>query len=172
MALYIDDLIFMGNSSRMLKEFKGAIMKEFEKIDLGLIKYFLGFEVKQHEKGILVSQEIYVKEILRRFGMKNYNPIATLIELDTKLLRYDQGDEVDVNLYRSLIRSLRYLTCTKPAIIFIVGVENRYIESPRTSHWKVAKKILRYIRGTIDLGLHYSRTNSFKFIGYLDSDWY
>jgi hypothetical protein len=94
------------------------------------------------------------------------------MELDTKLSRYDQGDEVDVNLYRSLIRSLRYFAFTRPDIIFIVGVENRYIESPRTSHWKAAKKILRYIRGTIDLGLHYSRTNSFKCIGYLDSDWY
>jgi Reverse transcriptase (RNA-dependent DNA polymerase) len=71
MALYIVDLIFMRNSSRMVKEFKGSIMKEFEKIGLGLMKYFLGLEVKQHEKGIFVSQEIYVKEILKRFRMKN-----------------------------------------------------------------------------------------------------
>jgi Reverse transcriptase (RNA-dependent DNA polymerase) len=52
-VLYVDDLIFMENSSIMVEEFKGAMMKEFEMTELGLIKYFLGLEVKQHEKGIL-----------------------------------------------------------------------------------------------------------------------
>jgi Reverse transcriptase (RNA-dependent DNA polymerase) len=79
-----------GNSLKMMEEFKGAVMKEFEMTDLGLIKYFLGLEVKQHEKSIFVSREIYAKEILKRFGMENYNPIATPMKLDTKLSRYDE----------------------------------------------------------------------------------
>jgi Reverse transcriptase (RNA-dependent DNA polymerase) len=171
MALYVDDLIFMGNNSRMMEEFKRAMMKEFEMTDLGLMKYFLGLEVNQHEKDIFISQETYAKEILKRFGMENCNPIATPMELGTKLSRYDEGDEVDANLYRSLIGSLRYLTCTRSDIMFDVGVASRYMESPMTSHWKATKKILRYVRDSVNLGLHYSKTNSFKLIGYSDSDW-
>jgi hypothetical protein len=103
--------------------------------------------------------------------MKNCNPIATPMELDTKLSRYDEGEEVDANVYRSLIGSLRYLTCTRPDIMFVVGMASRYMESPRISHWKAAKRILIYVRGTVDLGLHYSKTNNFKLAGYSDSDW-
>jgi hypothetical protein len=94
--------------------------------------------------------------------MENCNPIATLMELGTKLSRYDEGDEVDANLYRSLIGSLRYLTCTRPDIIFAISVASRYMESLRTSHLVATKRILRYVRGIVDLGLHYSKTNSFK----------
>jgi hypothetical protein len=104
--------------------------------------------------------------------MENYNPITTPMELSTKLSRYDEGDEVDENLYRSLIGSLRYLTYIRPDIMFVVGVASRYMESLRTSHWKAAKRILRYVRGSVDLGLHYLKTNNFKLIGYSDSDWY
>jgi hypothetical protein len=108
---------------------------------------------------------------VKRFGMENHNPIATPMELGTKFLRYDEGEEVDANLYRSLVRSLRYLTCTRSDIIFVVGMTSRYMESPRTFHWKVAKRILRYVRGTGDLEIHYSKTNRFKLAGYSDSDW-
>jgi hypothetical protein len=103
--------------------------------------------------------------------MENYNPIATPMELGTKLSRYDEGDEVDADLYRSLIESLRYLTCTRPDIMFVVGVASRYMESPRTSHWKAAKRILKYVRGLVDLGLHYSKTNNFKLTCYSNNDW-
>jgi hypothetical protein len=78
---------------------------------------------------------------------------------------------VDANLYRSLIDSLRYLICTRSDIMFVVGVASRYMESSSTSYSKAAKRILRYVRGTVDLGLHYSKTNSFKLAGYSDNDW-
>jgi Reverse transcriptase (RNA-dependent DNA polymerase) len=133
------------------------MMKKFEMMDLGLMKYFFGLLVKQHEKDIFISQEVYAKDILKRFGMKNCNSIATPMKLGSKLSRYDEGEEVDANIYRS--------------IILTVDVASQYMESPRTSHWKAAKRILRYVRGTVDLGLHYSKTNSFKFAGYSDSDW-
>jgi hypothetical protein len=66
--------------------------------------------------------------------MENCNLIATPMELGTKLSRYDEGEKVDANLYRSLIGNLRYLTCTRSDIMFAVGVASRYMESPMTSH--------------------------------------
>ncbi|KAL5820270.1 hypothetical protein ACOSQ3_022152 [Xanthoceras sorbifolium] len=71
----------------------------------------------------------------------------------------------------SLVGSLRYLTCTRPDILYAVGLVSRYMENPTTTHFKVAKRILRYIKGTIDFGLFYSVSNDYKLVGYSDSDW-
>ncbi|KAK3037025.1 hypothetical protein RJ639_031599 [Escallonia herrerae] len=71
----------------------------------------------------------------------------------------------------SLVGSLRYLICTRPDILFGVGLVSRYMEAPTTSHLKVAKRILRYIKGTLDYGIMYSSSHDFKLVGYCDSDW-
>ena len=172
-ALYVDDLIFMGNSQRLISEFKKDMMREFEMTDLGLMRYFLGIEVKQSKDGIFISQEKYANDILKRFGMENSNPMATPMEPKAKLSKKDKGETVDESLYRSLVGSLRYLTCTRPDISFAVGKISRYMEEPKSSHWKAAKRILRYVKGTADLGMLYPRgTNQFaKLAGFSDSDW-
>jgi hypothetical protein len=68
---------------------------------------------------------------------------------------------VDSNTYRSIIESLRYLTCTRPDIAFAVGVASQFMEDPRHSHLKVVKRILRYVKGTENLGLLYQKTDIF-----------
>ena len=67
--LYVDDLIFTGNDKALIGEFKEAMKNEFEMIDLGLLKYFLGIEVKQMHNDIFISQEKYARQILERFKM-------------------------------------------------------------------------------------------------------
>jgi hypothetical protein len=89
-----------------------------------------------------------------------------------KLSRHDKGKVVDVTLYKSLVGSLRYLICTRPNILYVVGLVSRYMEEPRSTHWKTIKRILRYIRGTLSLGLFYGYSaNNFIIFGYSDSDW-
>ena len=88
-ALYVDDLIFMGNNQRLVEEFKTEMKKEFEMTDLGLMKFFLGLEVKQVSSGIFISQGAYAKDILKRFGMDNCNPVATPMELGAKLSKLE-----------------------------------------------------------------------------------
>ena len=68
-VLYVDDLIFTGNDKALIGEFKEAMKSEIEMIDLGLLKYFLGIEVKQMHDGIFISQEKYARQILERFKM-------------------------------------------------------------------------------------------------------
>jgi Reverse transcriptase (RNA-dependent DNA polymerase) len=170
-ALYVDDLIFMGNNEEMIKDFKEVMTQEFEMTDLGLMKYFLGLEVRQEKSGIFVSQEAYAKDILKKNKMKECNPVATPMKLGTKLSKFDGGDHVDASKYRSLVGSLRYLTCTRPDIAYSVGIVSRFMEEPNHSHLKAIKRILRYIRGTESLGLFYSETNEYKLVGYSDSDW-
>jgi len=160
-VLYVDDLIFTGNNAELIEAFKEVTKKEFEMTNLGLMKYFLGLEVVQGKDDIFVSQERYVEEVLKKFKMTSCNPVSTLMEPGTKVSKYADRDRVDASKYRSLIESLRYLTNTRPNLMLSVGITSRYMEEPRYTHWKALKRILRYVRGTISLGLMYTRTNDY-----------
>ena len=93
------------------------------------------------------------------------------MEPGAKLSKFDGGEQVEGSKYRSLVGSLRYLTCTRPDISLSVGVLSRFMEEPVHTHWKALKRILRYIQGTISLGMFYSKTEDYKLVGYSDSDW-
>ncbi|XP_022891649.1 uncharacterized protein LOC111406458 [Olea europaea var. sylvestris] len=170
-CLYVDDLIFTSNNPKTFEEFKRKMCCEFEMTDLGLMSYYLGIEVKQTEEGIFIVQENCAKEVLQKFNMSNCNPVNTPVECNIKLSRYDDGAKVDPTLFRSLVGSLRYLTCTRSDILFGVGLVSRYMEAPGTTHLKAAKRILLFIKSTLDFGLHYYASNVFRFRGFIDSDW-
>ncbi|KAK2988896.1 hypothetical protein RJ640_024965 [Escallonia rubra] len=144
-CLYVD-LIFTGNNVKMFDDFKKEMAKEFEMTDIGLMSYYLGIEVKQRDDGIFISQEAYAKEVLKKFNMENCNPISIPIEVEKKLSRHVKEGPIDRTLFRSLVGSLRYLTCTRPDILYAVGYISRYMENPTTYHFKVAKRILRYLK--------------------------
>ncbi|KAK2991758.1 hypothetical protein RJ640_015492 [Escallonia rubra] len=159
------------SSSSMFDDFKKEMAKEFEMTDIGLMSYYLGIEVKQIDDGIFISQEAYAKEVLKKFNMENCNPISIPIEVENKLSRHIKEGPIDRTLFRSLVGSLRYLTCTRPDILIAVGYISRYMENPTTYHFKVAKRILRYLKRTIDLGIFYPASGDMKLVGYSDSDW-
>jgi Reverse transcriptase (RNA-dependent DNA polymerase) len=138
-SLYVDDLIFMGSSSDMIDEFKRVMKSEFEMTDLGFMSYFLGLEIKQGNEDIFVSQEAYAIEILRSFKMDDCKPVSTQVDCGVKLSRHDKGKVVDVTFYKSLVGSLRYLTCTRPDILYAVGLVSWYMKEPRSTHWKTIK---------------------------------
>jgi Reverse transcriptase (RNA-dependent DNA polymerase) len=168
----VDDLIFMGNNHRLIDEFKREMNLEFEMTYLRMMRYFLGLEIRQEKSRIFISQGGYTQEILHKFGMSDCNPIATPMELGAMLSKLEGGEVVDSNTYRSMIGSLRYLTCTRSDITFVVGVANWFMDDQRYPYLKAVKKILRYAKGTEDLGLFYQKTNIFELAGYVDSDWY
>ncbi|KAH9735669.1 hypothetical protein KPL71_017818 [Citrus sinensis] len=170
-CLYVDDLIFTGSDLSLFEEFKRVMIKEFEMTDIGLIAYYLGSEVKQKEEGIFISQESYANEIIKKFKMNDYKPISMPVECGVKLSKHDEGEDIDPTLFKSLVGSLRYLTCTRPYILYVVGLVSRYMENPKTTHFKAAKRILHYIKGTTNFSLLYSFSNDYKLVGYSDNDW-
>ncbi|CAL1375783.1 unnamed protein product [Linum trigynum] len=170
-CLYVDDLIYTGTSQRMIEEFKSAMMKEFEMTDLGLMKYFLGIQVKQSPGEIFISQEKYTEDMLKRFHMATCKPISTPMTLNEKLQRNDGAENVDGKLYRSLVGSLIYLTHTRPDICHSVSLISRFMNEPSKLHFAAAKRILRYLQGTKKLGLTYKKEAESKLTGYTDSDW-
>ncbi|KAE8709398.1 Agamous-like MADS-box protein AGL6 [Hibiscus syriacus] len=123
-CLYVDDLIFTGSNPSMFNEFKDVMMKEFEMTDMGLMAYYLGIEVKQQNDGIFISQESYAKEILKKFKMENCKPISTPAEYGIKMTKHEEGESVDPTFFKSLVGSLRYLTCTRPDILHAVDCDS------------------------------------------------
>nr|GFC09873.1 retrovirus-related Pol polyprotein from transposon TNT 1-94 [Tanacetum cinerariifolium] len=155
----------------MIDELKKSMTREFEMTDIGLMSYYLGIEVKQTDKGIFICQERYANEILKRFNMEKCNPVGTPIKHKVKPSKHNGGKAVDSTLFKSLVGSLRYLTCTRPDILFVVRLISRFMEDPMTKHLKITKRILRYIKGTVDYGMFYLTSEYFKLVGYSDSDW-
>jgi len=94
-----------------------------------------------------------------------------LFQFGAKLSITCTSPEVDATLYRQLVGKLLYLTHTHPDISFNVGLIAWFMKNPHESHWKVAKRILCYVRGTVQFGIHYSAEASPLLVGFTDSDW-
>ena len=156
-SLYVDDLIFTGNDKSMCDEFKNSMMSEFDMSDLGKMKHFLGVEVKQCAGGIFICQRRYAKEVLARFGMEDSSAVKNPIVPGTKLRKDEGGVAVDETLYKQVVGSLMYLTVTRPDMMFGVSLISRFMARPTMAHWLAAKRILRYLKGTINLGIFYRK---------------
>ncbi|GJU96844.1 putative ribonuclease H-like domain-containing protein [Tanacetum coccineum] len=142
------------------------------KIDKTLfIRRDKGLQVKQKEDGIFISQDKYVTEILKKFSFTDVKIASTPMETQKLLLKDEDGEEVDVYLYRSMIGSLMYLTSSRPDIIFAVCVCARYQVNPKVSHLHAMKRIFRYLKGQPKLGLWYLKDSPFDLVAYTDSDY-
>jgi hypothetical protein len=170
-SLYVDDLIFTGNHSGMIHKFKQSMMETFDMTDLGKMRHFLGVEIIQNSQGIFMCQHRYAKEILERFGMENSNAVCSHMVTGTKLSKHDTGNKVDPTQFKQIIGSLMYLTATRPDLMFAVNMIARFMEHPVESHMMAAKRILRYIKGTLELGILYKRGEQADLIAYSDSDY-
>ena len=102
--------------------------------------------------------------------MDDSNPVGKTMECGIKLSKHEKGNKVDPTLYKSLVGSLRYLTCTRLDILYAIGVVSQYMENSTTTNLKVAKRILRYLKGSTDFGRYYCVSNDYKLVGYNDSD--
>lgn len=170
-VLYVDDLLFLGSNEEIVNNFKKEMKEEFEMTDLGLLRYFLGIEVQQLEHGIFISQSKYATNILKRFQMETCKSTPTPVAMGIKLRKEDWTKSVNPTLYKSIAGSLMYLTATRPDIVYAVSLISRFMENPKSTHLQAAKRILRYVQGTIGYGIIYKKSEDFKLTGYTDSDW-
>lgn len=170
-GVYVDDLIVTGADPGDIQAFKQQMMGEFEMSDLGLLTYYLGIEVDQGEEGITIKQAAYARKVLSQFGMTECNPTTIPIDPRAVVQKDAEGTPVDVTEFRRVIGCLRYLLHTRPDLSFAVGVASRFMERPTTSHLRMIKQILRYLKGTIDCGLVYpAGSGRLEITGYSDSD--
>ena len=179
LVLYVDDILLASNSLAMLHATKTFLSKNFEMKDMGEASYVLGIEIKRdRHKGLLgLSQRAYIKKILERFSMQDCKPSIAPIQKGDKLSAFQsprnqlEREQMEGCPYASVVGSLMYAqTCTCPDVSFVAGLLGRYQSDPGQEHWKAAKKVLRYLKGTMDHMLVYRRSDCLELVGYSDSD--
>jgi hypothetical protein len=167
LQIYADDIIFGSTNQDYCDEFGKMMVKEFEMSMIGELSYFLGLQIKQRH----ICECKYIKDMLKKFGMEDAKSISTPIGTSGSLDSDISGNMVDQKLYRSMIGSLLYVTASRPDVMFSVCMCVRFQASPRESHLKATKRILRYLKHTKDVRLWYPKSANFELVGYLDSDY-
>lgn len=173
-CLYVDDLLVTGSNEKKINEIKRRLMNEFEVSDLGKLSYFLGMELTQtREGGVLLHQSKYATDLLKKFNMWDCNSAKTPADTGLVLQKDEGGELIDPTYFRQIVGSLRYQCNTRPDLVFSVSLISRFMDSPRSSHLLAAKRILRYVRGTVNYGVLFPGTGEevgLEFLGYSNSD--
>nr|GEU84407.1 putative ribonuclease H-like domain-containing protein [Tanacetum cinerariifolium] len=146
------------------------------KDDILLIQVYVdditfGLQVKQKQDGIFISQDKYVVEILKKYGFSEVKNASTPMETQKPLLKDEDGEKVDVHMYRLMIGSLMYLTSSRPDIMFAVCACARYQVNPKVSHLHAVKRIFRYLKGQPKFSLWYPKDSPFYLVAYTDSEY-
>ncbi|XP_022930089.1 uncharacterized protein LOC111436575 [Cucurbita moschata] len=139
--------------------------------ELGELKHFLGLEVDCTDEGLFLCQQKYTRDMLQKFNMLECKQASTLIETNAKICAHEGKKLNDKTTYRQSVGSLIYLTLTRPNISYAVGVMSRYMQNLKKPHLDAARRILRYVKGTINYGLLYKRSKDCKLVGYCDDDY-
>jgi hypothetical protein len=146
-------ITYLGLLTNLCEEFSRITVQKFEMSMMGELKYFLGFQVKQLQEGIFISQMKYIQDILTKFGMKDAKPIKTPMGTNGHLDLDTGGKSVDQKVYWSMIGSLLYLCASRPDIMLSVCMCARFQADPKEVHLKAIKRILRYLVHTPKFGL-------------------
>ncbi|WVZ16376.1 hypothetical protein V8G54_009358 [Vigna mungo] len=178
LLLYVDDMLVAGLDMDEIKSLKQQLSKEFDMKDLGPAKRILGMQItRDKQKCILqLSQAEYINRVLQRFNMRDAKAVSTPLASHFHLSK-EQSPQTEKEKesmaeipYASAIGSLMYaMVCTRPDIGHAVGVVSRFMSNPGKAHWEAVKWILRYLRGTIEKCLYFSK-GELKVQGYVDAD--
>nr|GEY72107.1 uncharacterized mitochondrial protein AtMg00810-like [Tanacetum cinerariifolium] len=169
--IYVDDIIFVSTNKDLCKSFEKLMKDKFHMSSMGELTFFLGLQVKQKKDGIFISQDKYVAEILRKFGLTYTKSASTPIDTKKPLMKDPDGEDVDVHTYILMIGSLMYLTSSRPDIMFVVCECGRFQVTLKASLLHAVKRIFRYLKGKPHLGLWYPKDSPFDLVAHSDSDY-
>ncbi|WJZ81341.1 hypothetical protein VitviT2T_001188 [Vitis vinifera] len=143
---------------------------EFEMSMMGELNFFLGLQIKQLKEGIFINQAKYIRDLLKRFNMEEAKTMKTSMSSSIKLDKNKKGKPIDSTMYRGMIGSLLYLIASRPNIMYSVCLCARFQSCPKEFDLSAVKRILRYLKRVMDIGLWYSKSDNFELIGFLDAD--
>nr|XP_018625544.1 uncharacterized mitochondrial protein AtMg00810-like [Nicotiana tomentosiformis] len=170
LAVYIDDIILTGNDANEISALKQFLHAQFKIKDLGQLRYFLGIEISYFPSGLLLNRKKFVSDLFSEYKYEDVSPVACPLELYEKLSA-DSGEVLDKpESFRSLVGKLLFLTHTRPDICFAVQHLSEFLKCPRVPHMSDALHILRYLKGTLDIGFFYSNDSDLTVSAYRDSD--
>jgi hypothetical protein len=151
--VYVDDLIITGNDNSFISYFLQALSTRFSIKDLGDLNYFLGVEVLPSSAGLLLTQHKYIRDLLTRTQLAGIKEVHTPMATNTFLVLHNGSPPTDATTYRSVIGALQYLTITRLDISYTVNKLSQFMHCPSETHWAAAKRLLRYLKHTINHGL-------------------
>ena len=154
-----------------ISDLKQSLSRHFEMKDLGRLNYFLGLKILFDSAGYYLSQAKYTFDIMARAGLTDYKTAPTPLEMNLKLTHLDGTILSDATLYRQLVGRLIYLTVTHPDIDYAIHLVSQFMSAPRSTHYATIPRILRYLKGMMFHGLHFSSTSSLDLRAYFDADW-
>nr|GEV25171.1 putative ribonuclease H-like domain-containing protein [Tanacetum cinerariifolium] len=169
--VYVDDIIFGSTKKELCFAFERLMHEKFQMNSMGELTFFLELQVNQKKDGIFISQDKFVIKILKKFRFTKVKTASTPMETQKPLLKDEDGEEVDVHMYRLMIGSLMYLTSSRPEIIFAVCACARYQVNPEVSYLYDVTMIFRYLKGQLKLVLGYPKDSLFDLVAYIDSDY-
>jgi len=170
-AVYVDDLIILGKNISEMERLRDILKLQFKIKDVGKLGYitkweFASFRISKTKK-CPSSREVHPKN-LRKFGQIEAKPVSTPADLK------DDGISrpVDAISYQSIAGSLLHAAiATRPDIALALGVVSKFCANPTRNHLTAAKRILRYLKGTVSLGLSFKKCADGNLTGYSDVDW-
>nr|GFC58664.1 uncharacterized mitochondrial protein AtMg00810-like [Tanacetum cinerariifolium] len=176
--IYVDYIIFASTNTDMCNEFANSMTTKFKMSMMGQMSFFLGLQISQSSRGIFINQTKYaISQSLRgifinqsEYGMLSSDSVDTPLVEKSKLDEDLQGKPVDATLYRGMIGSLMYLTSSRPDLTYAVCLSARYQAKPTKKHLNAEKRIFRYIKETINIGLWYSKDTDMSLTAYADAD--
>ena len=169
LLIHVDDLLIASNSRDAIRKVKSDLASRFKIHDQGPATSILGIKIERDRpnRSISLSQPGYIESILEQFGMSDCNVVHTPMQENYKLSTSMSPDtperqaEMKTYPYRELIGKLLYLAiATRPDIAYTIGVLCRFVENPGMDHWLATKRVLRYLKGTINMRMVYSRQSS------------
>lgn len=174
-ALYVDDLLIVGNCKSDIDKIKGELSKRFEMKDLGPASVMLDVEIMRDlsNRKLWITQREYTSEVLSRFEMQNCTTVSTPMDKTTLAMLDQENDPAPSNTpYRQAIGSLIYLvTCERPDLAFTVRRLSQYLENLKIHHWNAVKRALKYLWSTRNHGKLYEGSQCADLEGYADSDY-
>nr|GEZ12497.1 hypothetical protein [Tanacetum cinerariifolium] len=167
--IYVDDIIFGSTNPNLSKRFEKLMHSKSEMSMMGELKFFLGIQIHQSPRGIFINQAKYAQAILIKYGMTSCDSVGT--PMATKHLdAYLSGTPIDQTKYRSMVGALMYLTASRPDIMHATCNCARYQAKPTEKHLTAVKRIFRYLKDTVHMGLWYPKDIGFELTAFLDSD--
>ena len=168
--IYVDDIVFGATNDSFAQSFVDEMKKMFEMSMVGELTYFLGLLVKQTDSRIYINQAKCARNLVKRFGLHKATHARTPMAANANLTNDPSGESVDVTFYRSMIGCLLYLSASRPYIAFSVGICSNFQSNPKISHLNAVKRIIKYVNGTCNYGLFYSKESNLSLAKFSDLD--
>ncbi|KAG7534176.1 Integrase catalytic core [Arabidopsis thaliana x Arabidopsis arenosa] len=169
--VYVDDIIVTGSTPSLVTSFISTLSRRFSLKDPTDLTYFLGIEATRTSKGLHLMQRKYIIDLLVKTNMLDAKPVSTPMAPLPKLTLSSGTPLDDAAQFRMVLGSLQYLAFTRPDIAFVVNRLSQFMHRPTDLHWQAAKRILRYLAGTVSHGIFLRANTPMTLHAFSDADW-